>query len=167
MVRLVIAVTEDSSLNELWRGAMRHLQGASAELHGVFLADDRWHQAASLSISCEVSKIGGAITNFTAQRADLIREESIARVRHHMERLASEADLAFAFDVLAESDHARIQELVGGAGSTVVAPALLTRHPVYAQMERLGCRIVIIKEADQARSSVQHEPSAGSERRGR
>ena len=78
-VRILIAVTETSPVADLWRAALTRREG-DAELIALFLSDDRWHRAASLPFTREISRLG-AVADFTRQRADQLYRESVERIR--------------------------------------------------------------------------------------
>lgn len=147
--RIAIAVTESSPMKELWRAALQHLSDPQAELTALFVADDRWHRAASLPFTLEISRIGGAVAKFTAIRAEQVSQEAATRARQLMLELASEAGLALAFEILPESDQERIRELVAGARNVLIAPAYIASRPIYAQFKKLDCRIVLIEAKEE------------------
>lgn len=147
-VRIIIAITDRSPLPQLWRAALECMSGSQIELRAIFFADDRWQKAASLPITCEVSRIGGGVADFTVERAEQICEEAIASARSHLQRLASEADLGLTFDVLSESEKDRISELIV-TGSILVAPSFITRRPIYTHLQKSGCRMLIIEETNE------------------
>jgi hypothetical protein len=149
--RIAIAVTESSPVKQLWRAALRYLSNSEAELTALFVADDRWHRAASLPFTCEISRIGGAIANFTAQRAEQVSNEAATRAQRRMEELASEAGLALGFEVLSESDQERVRELVAGAQNILIAPSFMASRSIFAQFEKLDCRIVLIEATEEDR----------------
>jgi hypothetical protein len=150
-MRITIAVSESSPVQQLWRAALRFLSDSPAELTALFVADDRWHRAASLPFTCEISRIGGAVADFTVHRAEQVSTEAVTRAQRRMEDLASEAGLALAFEVLSESDQERIRELVAGARNVLIAPSFMTSRPIFAQLKELDCRIVLIETPDKDR----------------
>ncbi len=152
-VRIVIAVTETSPVQTLWRAALDRLREAPAEIVALFLADDRWHRVASLPFTCEISRIGGSIAAFTLQRAEQLNAEAVRRARRDIERLAAEANLALAFEVLSETDSNRIAELAGGSRNVIIAPSFIITQPIYAHFSRLGCRVELIETTEVYRES--------------
>jgi hypothetical protein len=148
-LRVVIAVTESSSLPALWRAAMKLMSESPAELMAVFLDDDRWRRAASLPFTREISRIGGTVANFTVRRAEQVNKDAITQMRHRIEQLASKADLGLEFEVLPESDQKRIKELVGTGQNVLVAPSFITTRPIYARLTRLDCRILLIETTEE------------------
>jgi len=148
-LRVVIAVTEASSLMALWHAAMKLMSESPAELVAFFVDDDRWRRAASLPFTREISRIGGAVADFTVQRAEEVNKEAITRTQHRIEQLASKADLALEFEVLPESDQKRIEELVGTGHNVLVAPSFITTQPIYAHLIRLDCRILLIEATEE------------------
>lgn len=149
--RIAIAVTESSPLDELWRAALEYLADPQAELTALFVCDDRWHRAASLPFTCEISRLGGAIAKFTAVRAEQISNEAAGRARQLMQELATEAGKALGFEILPESDEERIRELVAGARNVLIAPSHIASRPIYAQFQKLDCRIVLIEAKEEER----------------
>lgn len=149
--RVVIAVTETSPLSELWREAMNLLSESPSELMALFMDDERWHRAASLPFTREISRVGGAVADFTAQRAEELNREAITRMQQRIEKLAEEAKLAFDFEVLPESDRKRIEELVGTAQNILIAPSFIKKRPIYAHLTRCDCRILLIESAEENR----------------
>jgi hypothetical protein len=147
--RVVIAVTETSPLSALWRAAMDLMNESPADLVALFVDDDRWRRAASLSFTREISRVSGAVADFTAQRAEQLNKEAITRTQQHIEKLASKADLALAFEVLPESDQKRIRELVGTGQNVLVAPSFIRTRPIYAHLTRLDCRILLIEATEE------------------
>lgn len=152
-LRVVIAVTESSPLTALWRAAMNLLGESPAELVALFVDDDRWRRAASLPFTREISRIGGAVADFTVERAEEVNKEAITRTRRRIEQLASKANLALAFEVLRESDQNRIQELVGSGQNVLIAPSFITTRPIYAHLTRLDCRLLLIEAAEEKQQS--------------
>jgi len=148
--RIVIAVTELTPVQELWRAALQRLHESWADLHALFFADDQWHRAASLPFTREISRISGINEDFTQQRASQVHEEAINRTRRRMQDLASEANLAIVFEVLPESNQQRIRELVSGPQNTLIAPSFITRRPLFAELQKLDCRIVLVEAKEES-----------------
>ena len=113
---VLIAVTETCSLTELWRTVTQTVDGSRAEVVALFLHDERWHRAASLPFTREISRVGGTAADFTAQRAEQILADTVSRLQRQMQQLAAEANLPVAFEVLPESDQARLKTVIGKAG---------------------------------------------------
>lgn len=152
-LRVVIAVTESSPLAALWHAAMNLLDESPGQLVALFLDDDRWRRAASLPFTREISRISGAVADFTVQRAEQVNKEAITRTQRRIEQLASEADLALAFEVLSEPDQKRIQELVGNDQNVLIVPAFITTRPGYAHLTRLDCRLLLIEAEEEKQQS--------------
>lgn len=142
--RILLAITETSSLPELWRAVIENLQSGADELVTVFVSDDRWHRAASLPFTREVSRVDGGSENFTLQRAQQIDEDTVGQKRRELNELASEADLQYAFEVLPEHDAARLHEFVTFEQDVLIAPSFLKSRPIYAVLTRLKCRIQFV-----------------------
>lgn len=151
--RVVIAVTESSPLSALWREAMSLIGESPADLMALFVDDQRWHRAASLPFTREISRLSGAVAEFTAQRAEELNREAIERVQQQIEKLAAEAKLALAFEVLPESDQTRIEELVGKAENILIAHSFIKSRPIYTHLTRCKCRILLIEGAEENQSS--------------
>ena len=152
-LRVIIAVTESGPLAALWCAAMNILNESPAELVALFVDDDRWRRAASLPFTREISRIGGAVADFTAQRAEQVNKAAITQTQRRIEQLASKADLALAFEVLPESNQKRIQELIGGGQSVLIAPSFITTRQIYAHLTRLDCRILLIEGVEEKQYS--------------
>jgi hypothetical protein len=144
--RVLIAITDASPMASLWRTALTVLGSEDAEVVAIYLADDRWLRAASLPFTREFSLLGGGFKDFTRQRAEQLNRESLARIRRGIERLASEAKRALAFEVLMETELTRIDELSRGTEDVLIAPAAIKKSPAYAAFQRLRCRIVIVDD---------------------
>ncbi len=156
-VRILIAVTEASPVTELWQAVLNR-RDQDAELVALFVSDDRWHRAASLPFTREISRLG-AVADFTRQRADQIYNESVARIRRTIAELADQADLALAFEELSEQNAARLQELAAGARSVLIASSRITREPIYEHISRLDCRIELIESPAPVRPDPSKEPA--------
>jgi hypothetical protein len=120
-----------------------------AELLALYVDDDRWRRAASLTFTREISRVSGAVTDFTVQRAEQLNKEAITRTQRRIEKLAAKADLALAFEVLPESDQNRIKELVGAGQNVLIVPSFITTRPIYAHLTRLDCRILLIEATEE------------------
>ena len=142
-VRILIAFTESSPIAELWQAVLSR-RGAASEIVALYIADDRWHRAASLPFTREVSRLG-VVANFTRQRADELKRDAVVGIERRIRGLAADANLALAFEELSETDAGRLEELAAGERSILIAPALITRQPIYTRMTGLGCRIELIE----------------------
>ena len=142
---MVIAVTESCSVRALWKAAIRNVGQSQDELVALFVPDDRWHRAASLPFTREISRVGGGVSDFTRRRAEQLAKDATDRVRRRIEELASVTESAFAFEVLSESDPKRMRKLVGEGQTIVIAPSFLAGQPICAQFEELDWRIVLIE----------------------
>ncbi len=143
--RILIAVTETSPVAELWQAALEK-HDRDTELVALFVTDDRWHRAASLPFTREISRLG-AVADFTRQRADQIYKESVARIRQSIVELAEQTDLVPEFEELSERNAARLEELAAGARSVLIASSRITREPIYTYISRLDCRIELVESA--------------------
>lgn len=143
--RVLIALTESSPIDALWDAAIARLERSRADLMALFLAEDHWHRAASLPFTREISRLSGADADFTLLRARQVQEESIERARRMIRKLGADAKLSPAFEVLTEQDRKKISKLVSGAGDILIAPSFIIRLPLYAELEKLDCRIELIE----------------------
>ena len=143
--RILLAITETSPLQDLWRAVVESLAGSHGELTTVFVSDDRWHRAASLPFTREVSKVSGDSENFTRERAKQIDEDTVGRTHRELEKLASEAELPFEFEVLPEHDASKLREIVSVQHDVLVLPSFLKSRPIYAELTRLKCRIYYVE----------------------
>lgn len=144
--RVLLAITESSPLTELWRVVMEHAAVGRTELITVFVCDDRWHRAASLPFTREVSRVGGGNEKFTPQRAQQIKDDAVGRKQRELEELARAAELSFEFEVVPEHDVARLGEWVSFEQDVLIAPSLLKSRPIYAELTRLKCRILFVED---------------------
>ena len=143
--RVIIAMTESSPVAELWQAAMDVARDSQIELVAVYLHDERWEHAASLPFTREISLIGGSSTEFTLQRAEQLVTETASLLRNEIERLASEAGLPVAFEVLPESNRALIQALFGRDKILVVGPPVLAKRPVFGDLRDLAHKILLVE----------------------
>jgi len=67
--RVIIAVTELAPVQQMWGEALQFLDESRAEIHAVFVEDERWYRAASLPFTREISRVSGVTADFTMQRA--------------------------------------------------------------------------------------------------
>ena len=153
--RVLIAVTETSPVAELWQAALSR-RDRDAELVALLLSDDRWHRAASLPFTREISRLG-AVADFTRRRADQLYKESVAQIRHSIAKLAEEAGVAPTFEELSEQSAARLQDLAAGAQNVLIASSLITHEPIYTYIARLDCRIELIDSGASEKSVAEHE----------
>lgn len=143
--RVVIAINELSPINRVWSQALQVLEESRAELHVLFVEDERWHRAASLPFTREFSRFGGLISDFTSQRAVEVHKDAVERSHEQLRRLAAESERELAFEVLPEANQQRIRDLVAGAPCVVIVHAVLADQPAFKELRELGCRIVRIE----------------------
>ena len=146
--RVLLAVTETSPLIRLWHAVAEHLADSRIELITIFVSDDRWHRAASLPFTQEISRIGRANVKFTRKRAEEINKDAVDRTRIQLQRLADEAELEFVFEVLREHQAAQLRDLVSAEQDVLIAPSHLQGWPVYAEFARLNCPILLVDTED-------------------
>lgn len=145
--RVVLAITETAPIDTLWRVLSQWLSSPATEIVALFVADDRWYRAASLPFTHEIARVGGTATVFTAQRAEHVHRTAIARARALVEQLASGANRTVDFRVLAESELHSVCDIIDERTDVVIAPSLITRQPVYAQLSQLKCRIELVDDS--------------------
>lgn len=148
-LRVVIAVTETSPVPPLWEAAMQLLRESPGELVALFVEEDHWHRAASLPFTREISRVGGATAEFTQQRAEQLHKEAITKARQLIQQLAQEADVSPDFTVMSESDAARIGEMVGSTSYVLVVPSFISKRPIFAQLTKLDCRILLVEAGEE------------------
>ena len=146
--RILLAISEENSLHELWQAVTENLTGKEGELVILFVRDDRWRRAASLPFTIEISRVGGARKDFTQTRAEQIDEEAVVQTQDRLQRLAAEAKLRFAFEIVAEDESTRIHELVTSESDLLIAPSFFRWRPIYNEIARLKCRTVLINTQD-------------------
>jgi len=88
--RVIIAVTELAPVQQMWGEALQFLDESRAEIHAVFVEDERWYRAASLPFTREISRVSGVTADFTMQRAIEVHEEAIDRTQQQLQQLATE-----------------------------------------------------------------------------
>lgn len=142
--RVMLAVTETSSLQDLWRAAMENVAGGHAELITLFVRDDRWRRAASLPFTQEISRASGGSMNFTLQRAEEVDRDTALRTQGRLQQLAVDSKVELAFEIVAEHEATRIHELVRSESDLLIAPAFFKTRPFYTEMARLKCRILLV-----------------------
>jgi hypothetical protein len=89
--RVLIAITEFSPVDVLWRAALRRIGDTQVELLALYFSEDHWQRAASLPFTREISRVSGARVAFTRQRAEQLHSEAIDRARELTKRLAAES----------------------------------------------------------------------------
>ena len=142
--RVLLAVTETSPLSRLWRVVAEHLVDTRGELVTIFVSDDRWHRAASLPITREISRIGRTNVKFTPKRAEQVDKDVVDRTRLQLQRLADEAELRFVFEVLRDHQTAQLHDLVSVEHDLLIVPSHLRGWPVFAEFSRLKCQILLV-----------------------
>jgi hypothetical protein len=142
--RVMLAVTDASSLQALWRVAMESLTSDRGELIAVFVRDDRWRRAASLSFTQEISRASGGSMKFTLRRAEEVDRDALAHTQGRLQKLAADSQIEFAFEILAENEAMRIHEFVRSESDLLIAPSFFKRRPFYGELARLKCRILLV-----------------------
>ena len=147
--RIIITLTETSPIDVLWSVALERLTSPETELLTLYIADDRWQRAASLPFTQEIPRLGGVPAVFTMQRAQRLHDAAVARARQRMQQLAAEAKRRLEFEILSEPDEKRLRELVGERDSILIAPSLIRKQPIFAQLSTIGCRIELVEVSEQ------------------
>lgn len=142
--RILLAVTETSPLPALWRAVVEYLADTHVELITIYISDDRWHRAASLPFTQEISRIGRGNVDFTPERAEQVNRDIVDRMRGQLRRLTDEAELQFVFEVLSEHQAAQIHDLVNVEQDVLIAPSILKDWPIYTELTRLNCPILLV-----------------------
>jgi len=86
--------------------------------------------------------------NFTLQRAEEVDRESVMRTQDRLQQLATDSEIQLAFEILAEHEAMRIHEFVRSESDLLIAPSMLKGQPIYAELARLKCRILLIDAKD-------------------
>ena len=146
--RIMLAISESSSVEELWSAVEEHLASEPAELITLYLTDDRWRRAASLPFTREIARLGGRSADFTPQRADQVGEDAVQRAHARLRQLATAARIELAFELLQENELTRLQDFVTSESDVLIAPAIFKRQPVYTELTRLKCRLLLIGSDD-------------------
>ena len=147
--RVVIAVTETSPVAALWEAALRLLRKAPADVVALYFEDDRWHRVASLPFTREISRFGGVAADFTLERARAVSRERATRVQELLLKLAAESDLKPAFEILPETDAARLRELIGSYENVLIAPSFISTRPIFATFAELKCRVELVEAEEE------------------
>ena len=142
--RIMLALNESSSLPTLWRAVTELLGEGAAELVTVFITDDRWHRAASLPFTREISRFSGLPGDFTRERADEVNRDAQGRTQKAVAQLAAERQLDFVFEILAEHSAEQIHRLVRMEQDILIAPSLFRSRPIFAELSRLKCRVLLV-----------------------
>ena len=146
--RVLVAVTDSSPLQPVWETALDRIGTGGSEVSVVFVDDRRWHKAASLPFTCEISKITGDIIDFTHQRADQLSNAATLRARKHVEQLARKSRLSISFEKLVEGDRTRLEELIKGAESVFIIPAHIADSPMHRMLVELKSEIVLVESRE-------------------
>ncbi|MDJ0653674.1 MAG: hypothetical protein QNJ40_05960 [Xanthomonadales bacterium] len=165
--RVVLLLTEDEPLSHVWEAAQALAGETDEELVVLFVVDDRWHRAARLPYTMEVSTIGGEVRDFSVQRADQVIEEAADKARQRLDRLAARANRRLLFEILSTPDRELIQRLIGDVQSTLVASRRLLHHPIHSVFKNLQYEILLVDSQDGGNDEAQdrepHNDANGSE----
>lgn len=148
--RLLIALTEDTPVTRLWQVMLEHLQDDPTDICALFVIDERWHRAASLPGTLEISRVSGAALEFTRERADQLCRAAVDRVRRDIERMAAESRLRLTFDVLSEVNPEKLRELLPGERNLIITSSHVKLLSAYSAIESLQCHVILVDEQDPA-----------------
>jgi hypothetical protein len=146
--RLLIALTEDTPVARLWQVMLEHLRDDPTDVCALFVIDERWHRAASLPGTLEISRVSGAALEFTRERADQLCRAAADRVRRDVERMATESRLRLTFDVLSEISPEKLREFLAGEPDVVIASSHLKLLSAYSVLESLQCHVILVDEQE-------------------
>lgn len=147
--RVALAVTESSPLDKLWNVLVEHLEGSQAEIFTIFVSDDRWHRAASLPFTREISRLSGSDRDFTQQRAAAIHGDLAGRAREHINRLAAETKQQISFAILSEREAPEVRQLVSVECDVLIAPSMLEHWPIFAELMRVNRQVLLVDIEEQ------------------
>ena len=77
-------------------------------------------------------------------RAEQVDKEAVAEAEDRLKELATEASIEFSFTVLGEHEAPKISEFITSESDVLIASAVLKRRPIYAEIARLKCRILLV-----------------------
>ena len=146
--RVLLAVTETSPLERLWKSLTEHVSDDDAEVVAVFVRDDSWHRAASLPFTREISRVSGVQAAFTTHRAREVGRHAAEKVRQQLERLAGGTKLRLAFEILGEDDETQVHGLVAVQYDVLIAPSVLEGQPVFVELARRYEKVVVVEVED-------------------
>jgi hypothetical protein len=142
--RVIMALTETSPIDALWRVTLERLQNPEIEFLTLYISDDRWQRAASLPFTREIPRFGGMPSVFTVEQARRIHEAAVERARERIEQLAARAKRRLIFEALSDTDEQRLREIVGKRDSVLIVPSYLAAQPVFACLSESGCQIELV-----------------------
>ncbi len=146
--RVLLVVTETSPVDKLWHVVLDHLADAEAEVVAVFVSDDRWHRAASLPFTREISRLSGGSEVFTARRANQVVGDRVERVQQRIRQLAEDRQLQLVFEILHVQEPYRIREFVRIEHDVLIAPSVLQSWPEFADLARPERRVVLVDDEE-------------------
>ncbi len=143
--RVILAITETAPIDTLWQVVSKWASSPTTEVVAIFVAEDHWHRAASLPFTREIARVGGSATDFSPQRAENVHRSAIARARALIEQLAASTNRNVDFRVLSADQDDGVDDFVDERTEVIIAPSLIKRQPVYAELVRLKCRIELVE----------------------
>lgn len=147
--RVALAVTESSPLEKLWKALVEHLAETDAEIVTIFVSDDRWHRAASLPFTREISRLSGADREFTRRRAAAIHGDLAGRAQERIKELAAEAKWQISFAVLSEREAPELHQVISIECDVLIAPSILEHWPVFAELTRINRQVLLVDVEEQ------------------
>jgi hypothetical protein len=145
---VALAVTESSPLERLWQALVEHLAGEQAEVVTIFVSDDRWHRAASLPFTREISRLSGAGQDFTRQRAAALHGDTAGRTRDQISRLASETKLQITFEIISAHESPELRQHICIERDILIAPIALEGWPIFAELARVNRNVLLVDVED-------------------
>ena len=147
--RVALAVTEGSPLEKLWNALVEHLEEADTEIVTIFVSDDRWHRAASLPFTREISRLSGTDQDFTRQRAAAIHGDLAGRAQERIKSLAAETKRQISFAVLSGREAPELHQVISIEYDVLIAPSILEHWPVFAELTRINRQVLLIDVEEQ------------------
>ena len=141
---VLVVITETSPVEALWRAALDRAREAGSDVNVLIVRDERWHRAASLPFTSEIPRLGGPRRKFTAERAEALVAEAIARLRRMAQALAAESRIECHYHVVTETVFPDLEGLVVGRHGILVASSELETLPIFEQARALRCEIVLV-----------------------
>lgn len=147
--KVFLAVTERSALPELWKAVEEELHDACVELVTLFVNDARWHRAASLPFTQEVSRIGGSRRAFTPQRAAQVESQILGWIWRQVRELAEGTELKITFEILTEHEAGWLRNVTSTEEDIFIVPASLRTGPLHPELSRLTCRVLFVDAGEE------------------
>jgi hypothetical protein len=157
--RVALAVTESSPLEKLWEALVEHLAEGDAEIVTIFVSDDRWHRAASLPFTREISRLSGADREFTRRRAAAIHGDLAGRAQERIRTLAAETKRQISFAVLSGREAPQPHQVISIECDMLIAPSILEHWPVFAELTRINRQVLLVDVEEQEHGNEHNDTS--------